>query len=349
MNKLFLPLLSVLLFTACSEQVVVNQEKKPLVVQLSPVIYGENPEVHEFPAVISAVKDVDIKFEVSGRLTEVNLTKGKKVTKGQVLAQIDPAPFTRRVEEQRIRHEVATKELRRVERMFADKLVSQSQLDNSQSQFDITKLGFDNAKQDLSYATVVAPFDAIVADRFIENNSYIKAGETIAVLQDRSKIYFSFDVPERIMAKNNGRRDVEAYAYITGAPEQKFELEYVEHETNPDPITQTYNVTFASDNIDGMSFIPGTRAIVKAQRNSLFNKPLLLPITALVGSNEQGFDVWVYNPQTSVVNKRKVEVGTVIDNFALIVSGVNASELVVSAAANKMHENLSVKPYQRGK
>jgi RND family efflux transporter MFP subunit len=283
---------------------------------------------------------------VSGRLTSVNLVEGSNVTKGQVLAKIDPVPFQRQVDESLIRHEDASRNLDRIKEIFNKKVASQLELDNALSSFTLTKIELENAKQDLSYCTIKAPFDAVIGKRYIENNSYIRAGDTIANLQDRSQLYFSFEVPERTMTANAGNRDVKATAFILGQEEKVFDIHYVEHQTTPDPVSQTYGLTFAIDAEETNLFYPGSRAMVKIERMARTEQALIIPINALVGDKAKGFYLWRFDQAKEEVEKVNVEVSALLNDQFAIVSGVNLGDKVVSAAVNQMHENLKVKEYK---
>lgn len=346
MLRYFIVVFLIIVIQGCSKENSQSQTIQPRVVQLFEVKKRSEQLAYEFPATVSAVRDVDIKFEVSGRLIEANLVEGSQVPKGQILAKIDSTPFQRKVEESRIRHDVAIKELKRVKTMHKRGASSQSMLDNAESEFEITKLALANAEQDLSYCQVRAPFDAYVAERFIENNSYIKAGDSIATLQDRSELYVSFDIPERLMTRNAGNKDVKVVAHILGRPERVFDLHYVEHQTTPDPITQTYTATFAINQHDGVVLTPGTRAIVKVKSNTSQNFGVLVPLSALLGNEESGFDVWLFNPVTRSLQRKPVQVMKIIDSFALLSSGLSAGDKVVSAAANQMGEGEVVQEYK---
>ncbi|REL29637.1 efflux RND transporter periplasmic adaptor subunit [Thalassotalea euphylliae] len=331
---------------ACSEQSVEVAEKPPLVVQLTEVNATNINEVYEFPAIVSAVKDVDVKFEVSGRLIEENLIEGSLVKKGEVLARIDPAPFRRKVEESRTRHQDAARALRRIEEVHAKNVASQRELDDAQSLFTLTKIALEDAEQDLSYCTIRSPFDAVIGTRSIENNSYIRAGDTVANIQDRSELYFSFEVPERVMTSNAGNREIKATASVIGHEQQVFDIHYVEHETTPDPIAQTYKITFAIDGEASELFYPGSRATVKVSDVHESQAALVVPLNALTGSKDSGFFVWQFDKNTNTVAKASVEIAAISGEFALIGKGLKAGDKVVSAAVQQMREGLKVKEYQ---
>lgn len=335
-----------LFLQACSEPVDETKIKAPLVVQLAEVKLVDVINEYEFPATVSAVKSVDIKFEVTGRLTFADLVEGSEVSKGQVLARIDPAPFERQVAEAKIRFEDAIRGLKRVKEVFAKNVASQSALDNSKSQYALTELALANAQQDLSYCTIKAPFDGVVGARYIENNSYITAGTTIANLQDRSKLYFTFDVPERIMTANAGNRDIQATAQIIGQEEVIFDIHYVEHETTPNSITQTYGVTFAIEGEPTKLFYPGARATVKVHSNTNHHSAIFVPVNALIGDKVEGFTVWRFDKKSSQVHPVKVKIESLRDDYAVVISGIKAGDKVVSAAVNQMSEGLVVKEYK---
>ena len=345
MNRIFI-LAAVFVLQACSESTEVKQEVAPVVVQLSSAQVTSLANNYEFPAFVSAVKNVDLKFEVSGRLIFENLIEGSQVKKGKILAKIDPKPFQRKVEESRIRHEDAQRNLKRIKDVFEKNVASQRDYDDAKSQFSITKIALENAEQDLSYCTIRAPFDAVVGARYIENDSLIRSGDSLANLQDRSELYFTFEVPERIMTANVGNRDVKASAHIIGQEDNVYDIHYVEHKTTPDPITQTYGVTFALKGEVANAFYPGSRAIVNIMPNNNSERALLVPLSALVGNSDAGFSVWRLNEQDSKLTQVKVNVSKLHGEYALLSSGIKAGDKVVSAAVGQMREGLLVREYK---
>ncbi len=91
MNRILLIAL-LLCLQACSESTKEVKTDFPIAVQLFRADSVNITTAYEFPAAVSAVKNVDLKFEISGRLVFANLVEGSMVAKGQVLARIDPTP-----------------------------------------------------------------------------------------------------------------------------------------------------------------------------------------------------------------------------------------------------------------
>ncbi len=343
---LLLVLSSTLLF-GCSEPVPENaSDTQTRYVKLARVKNVPTLDEFTFPAVVSPVKTVDVSFEVSGRLVQTDLVTASDVDKGHLLATIDQKPFKRRVEEQQTRRDQAERELARIQKMFDKGLVSQSMLDSAKTSFELADIDLKNAQQDLSYTQLYAPFDAMVSQRLVENNSFVTAGTPIARLQDVSKIYFNINVPERLLSANISRGIDHAEAALLTNKDQWFPVHYVEHSTQPDPVSQTYEAVFAMAPPENMEIPPGARAIVKVSMGGQpYPRGKVIPVKALIGSKEAGFYVWQYLPDSQAVKKVVVEVMHFEDTFAVIETSLTTDDQVVAAGATQVRAGMTVQPY----
>ena len=337
----------ILLLQACSKAPALQPiQEKVQAVKLVPATSNAKLISRTFPAEVSAVKTVDLSFEVSGRLIQTKLMTGTHAEKDQILAQIDPTPFKQRVQEAQTRLNQATRDLARIEATAKNGLVSQSQLDNARTNFELADIALKRAQKDLSYTTLHAPFDAQISERFAENGNYVQAGDLVARLQDVSRFYFNVNVPERLVSKYQEGSLVGASAHIISAPDKVYQLQYVEHATQPDPITQTYKVVFTAE-AKNTNLTPGARAVVNINLdNHVGQQQLLVPFNALQGNDSEGFHVWKFNPETAQVSKQLVDVVELQTHSAAIASGITEGDLIVAAGAAKMREGLIVKPYE---
>ncbi|MBU2879019.1 MULTISPECIES: efflux RND transporter periplasmic adaptor subunit [Aliiglaciecola] len=343
----FLLALSVVLLSACGEESQQQfQPEKPRVVKLTPVISASIQNQSTFPAVVSPVKTIDLSFEVTGRLIQTDIVTGENVEKGHLLASLDPKPFERRVKEQQTRLQQADRELSRIESMFDKKLVSQSNLDDAKTEYELAEIDLSNALQDLEYTKLRAPFDALVANRLIDNNSFVTAGQSLAQLQDVSRIYFNINVPERVLSANEGRKIIKAQASILGNPDKWYDLVYVEHSTQPDAVTQTYQAVFALEGQNQIQVTPGARAMVNVTVETPNNSgSLLIPFRALVGNDADGFFVWRYVAESQTVEKVQVNVHSIEDATVVVDGELNEHDFVISAGATLVKAGMKVEPY----
>lgn len=330
-----------------TEQQAEEKDQAPRYVKLATVTDVPNLDEFSFPAVVSAVKTVNLSFEVSGRLVQMDLVTGSDIQEDKLLATIDRKPFQRRVDESKTRLEQAQRELSRIEKMFAQNLVAQSSFDSAKTTYELAVIDLKKAEQDLSYTQLYAPFDAKVSQRLVENNSFVSAGTPIARLQDVSKIYFNINVPERLLTANIGRGIKQASASLATDQSQWFPVQYVEHSTQPDPVSQTYEVVFAMEPREALPLTPGARAVVKvALQGSTFPEGLIVPVKSLVGKENTGFSVWVYDEDNQTVALQSVTVKHIQDDFAVVGNTLTVGQKVVAAGATKMRANVKVLPYK---
>ncbi|TAA47820.1 efflux RND transporter periplasmic adaptor subunit [Corallincola spongiicola] len=337
-----------MVLVACSgdEAPTATHVATPKVVQLSPVTLANEQQSYQFPATVKPVKTVKLNFEVSGRLNFTDMIQGTTIKKGHLLATMDSAPFERRVRENFARHKQARLELDRLLSLYEKKLAAKRDLDNAETQFEITLVDLENSRQDLSDSKLEAPFDALISERLLENDSYISAGTAVVTLQDVSKVRFELNVSERILSANISNEIISAQAFINGAINKTFDIHYIEHTTEPDPVTQTYKVLFEMDPPEGIRLTPGLRAYVEVNvQNKHHEAGIVVPLNAIVPLGEQRFSVWKYQPESKTVTAAAIDVATISGNFAIVRAGLEEGDEVVSAGVSQMNEGLLVQRY----
>ena len=93
-------------------------------------------------------------------------------------------------------------------------------------------------------------------------------------------------------------------------------------------------------------FYPGSRAIVNIKETHSQIQALVIPLNALMGSRDDGFSVWRLNQAENSISQVTVEVSQLQGEYALISSGLNNGDKVVSAAVGQMREGLKVREYE---
>lgn len=151
---------------------------------------------------VQPVTQVQVGTQVSGSIQSLGADFNSRVTAGQVIAQIDPASFHARVEQDKANLARAQAEVERVKASFAqaDKelararelarrsLISPSELDAAeaahlslQAQIRVaeatvaqSRAALENSQVNLRYTTIVSPVDGIVISRNVD------VGQTVA-------------------------------------------------------------------------------------------------------------------------------------------------------------------------
>ncbi len=137
---------------------------------------------------LQPVSTVEVGSQISGLVQEVLVDFNDSVTKGQVLARIDPATYESRLRQSqaelantRANHDLVKLNADRIRSLHAGNLVSQQELDQSiaqlaqaEAQLLIRNASVENARVDLARCTISSPIDGVVLTR------QIVAGKTVA-------------------------------------------------------------------------------------------------------------------------------------------------------------------------
>jgi RND family efflux transporter MFP subunit len=345
---LVLAVLATVTLQGCSDGDEVAVQQKATVVELVDVQVQTRETIYTFPATVVPKSTANLAFRVGGRLDKVSLTEGQFVKKGALLAKLDPTNFLLAKAKAKVQLKQAKLALKRVQAIATKGIGSEQSVDNAQVAVELAEIGLETAALNMRYSELYAPFDALIAKRLIENQGYIKTGSVVAHLQDLSRIHFKFDVSERLVSRyrsvdSNGTK---ASAYIDGHIDQSFDIEYLEHSTEPDPVTQTYQVIFAMDYPKGLDITPGIRATVSIKSNNEVALTAVgVPINALVTGNDDTLYVWLQDEKTKTVNKQIVTVGPMSQGWIAILSGLKAGQKVVASGSSLMKPDMLVRAY----
>ena len=167
-----------------------------------PVSRGNVRQVVASTGTLQAVVTVLVGSQVSGTIAKLNADFNTKVKRGQVVAELDQAKFSARVEETRanvlaaeaglakskVTVEDAARTLSRTKELLKRELISQSELDAAQTAYDAARSQFNvsqaqvgqaqaalnQANIDLGYTVIRSPVDGIVISRNVD------VGQTVA-------------------------------------------------------------------------------------------------------------------------------------------------------------------------
>jgi RND family efflux transporter MFP subunit len=186
-------------------------QKTPEVVVRSPV-RKNIMDYEECTGRTEAVKTVDVRARVTGYLIKWNFTQGKRVTKGDVLFEIDPRPYEAelaRTDANVVQAEAHLTRLsadyQRAAGLHAKKAMGREEFDKiagdkaeAVAAVGVAKASRDLAQLNLSFTRVLAPVTGIISRTLIDEGNLVKADDTIlTTIVTQDPMYAYFDVDER--------------------------------------------------------------------------------------------------------------------------------------------------------
>ncbi|MGI9283700.1 MAG: efflux RND transporter periplasmic adaptor subunit [Endozoicomonas sp.] len=361
-NKLgFSPLLisslvaAVLALSGCSQP---QEEQKEMIrpVKLFQVEDSNAGNLRQFPAKVYASKEAEISFRIPGELVEFPVKQAEEVKKGQLLAKLDDRDIRNELAARQADYDLAETENNRIQSLRKKKVVSQSELDNSNAKLKSAKAALQLASDKLKYSVLKAPFDGRVAQTLVENYQFVQSQQTILILQGSNTLDVSIQVPESIVS--NVRENEVDYSYqpivtFAGRSGTEYKASYKEHSTRVTPGTQSYEVVFTLPIPEDVTVYPGMGATLildlsKVSPRTNAGQHFIVPLSAVLKDDATGKEqVWVYDEQNNSVNPVEVTVGTILQSGIEVTSGLKEGERIVSAGVNRLRPGMAVKPLQR--
>lgn len=341
-------LLPLLVLLGCKPSPPPKKEAVPFV-KIFHIPGTKDSTERSFPGTVEASEKADLSFLVSGRLVDLPVKEGEKVTKGQLIARLDPTDYEIAVGEAKSKAELARVELDRTTKLLAKQFASKKEYDANKTAADVAEAKLKIAEQNLSYTSLFASFSREISKKYVENFQNVLAKKPIVRLQDRSIIDIKVQIPESLIIRSDRVKEGIFEVEFETAPEVRYKATLKEISTQANTETQTYSVLFTLPNPKELNVLPGMTAVIHAQFQLTKGKEeniFTIPISAVFSDKKGKSYVWVIRPSSSTLKKQEVKISRLVNEGAVITEGLSPGQDIVAAGAEFVKEGMTVKPFE---
>lgn len=303
-----------------------------------------------FPGTIEADSEVDLSFEVGGRLVEFPVQRGMKVKKGDVVGRIDPSNFENQVKNAEADLKQARSSLERIERALKVNAVSQQEATQAQAAVQKTEALLAIQRKALADTVLLASFDGRVSQTYADAFDTVAPGRAVLKLQNVERLALAVSVPEGyIMSSTAEQLEHARYTVqFDPLPGTHVPAKLKEFATMADPVTQTYRARFTFENPDGVRLLPGMTGTVGVE----VAHPKTAAASLLVPSNAVGFDsagaafVWVLEGEGEGIytaQRRMIQLGERNGDEVTVSDGLTPGERIATAGVAILTEGRRVR------
>ncbi len=359
-----------LALNGCQRPKAAGMEKPPegpVPITVTTVQSGNFPAVFNANGQTQAYYTTQIYARVSGYLLKRNYTEGQWVTKGQTLFTLDPSDLNNALKSAQASYDLANANyinakaaLNRVKPLALANAASAQDLDAAMAgerstfaSLNAAKVAVEQAKLNLSYATIKSPIEGFVDKSKIDIGTYIAAGANglLTTVYQTNPMYVNFTFSEnekmarqnaiasgKLIAPKGGKYDVELTLGDGTILNRTGQINFIA----PFIDSTTGNITYRAviDNADH-KLLPGQFVHVKVNGMEWSNALYVPQKTLLTGDKGK----FVYTLEANnTVTPHPVVAGEWVGENVLITSGITAGTKIAADGLAKLKPGAEVIP-----
>jgi len=300
---------------------------------------------------ISPFEKVELKFEKEGVVKKVYVEEGRRVKKGEVLAELDENEFILKEEYAKNKYESEEnlfysreKEYELKKRLYEKGAILKEKLEQVKFELDSQKSKmlsaqkeWELAKENLKKIKLVAPCDGIIDEKEVEEGEFVTPQDKVFTIIKVDKVYAEVGITEKEIPKI--RKNLLAIINVDSYPEQQFAGKVKTIHPSLKGFSRTLTVKIELDNTQGKllpgMFLKGDIILVSFKNVNIVPTKNILPL-------RPGFYVVpvviperTFTPQeieeakvTGTIELRNIQLQYRGEEYS-VVTGVGKGELIV--------------------
>ncbi|WP_253643680.1 efflux RND transporter periplasmic adaptor subunit [Vibrio splendidus] len=295
---------------------------------------------------IHSNQSIDVTSQMSGQVKEILFTSGQQVNKGDILVKLDDALLKSNYKSQLSKVELVKVELMRNKLLLRNNSVSKNSVDKLQAQFNAEGAKLEYIATQIDYMKVKAPFSGSVGIRNIDVGDFINSSTAIVELEDKSKQYVDFSIPELYLHDVKVGQDLQFNSEATNdevfhgtisaiepssdSNTHNIELRAMANQAVPLEAGMYVDATLITSESDTIVAVPSVAISYTLYGNTVF----VLDTSTKKASEHSSNDASPFYEYKVV--QRTVEVGPKQGGYVGVVSGLKAGDVVVTSNQHQL-------------
>ncbi len=342
-----------LFITSCgSEDKKAVAENSPAIkVKVSNIIANNNNPFLSVSGKIQATNSADLSTRMMGFVKKVHVNVGDKVKKGQLLVSINNTDLQAKkaqvdagILQAQTAFTNAEKNYNRFKNLFASSSISQKEMDDMTTNYQMAKAGLESAKQmkneinaQFTYSNIKAPFSGIITNKNIDAGDMANPGMPLISLESPKDFEVLAMVPETEISEIEKGTDVNV---LVKSIDKTVKGKVTEVSTSAKNSGGQYlvKVNLEKTNVSILSGMFATVQFPLEQKTK--SEMVLIPVDVIV-KNGQLSGVYTVS-QTNTALLRWLRLGRTYGNNVEVLSGLNANESYIISADGKLFNGAKI-------
>jgi membrane fusion protein (multidrug efflux system) len=313
-----------------------GKEKTPVPVSVASAAVAPISSYTSSTANLLAENEVKVLAEADGRIAQLLVDEGTRVSRGQVLAAINPEDARIAMTKAQVRTTNARAAYNRAREMHDKQLISQGDFDKTMMEKEVAESELAEAEWRLGKTTIRAPFSGVVTQRKVTLGQHVRPGEELFTVTDFDPLVANIYLPEKdVFGLTPGRQ---VRITLKAAQEVQFpgKIRYI----SPVVDTSSGTVKVTVEAVQPpVTVRPGGFVTIDIVRETRENA-LVIPREAVLRELQAAH---VFVAEGDVAKKRSVALGLEEGGRVEVHSGLKAGEKVVVSGQGGLRDGAKIK------
>lgn len=287
---------------------------------------------------VDAEENVNISSQMPGTVNSILVKTGDRVSKGQLLAELDYSSYAAQREALKPGLNLAITAFEKQQRLWNQKIGSEMQFLQAKSQKESLEKQLNSLNELIDMMRVKSPIDGTIDDISLKLGQAAAPGAPGIRVVNYSKLKAKADVAESYASKVAVGNEVELYFPDL---EKRVPSKITFKGRVINPLTRTFTVETALQSLE--DYHPNMLAVVKIVDYSN-DKALVVPINFIQNSDEGSYVmVAKKDGAKNVARKQFVKVGKTYGGMAEITSGLTEADQIISTGYQDLNDGDAIK------
>ena len=328
-------------------------------VQVVTQVVHEEPAFYfdEYPAIVKALQEVELRAQVNGYVTAIHFKEGEKVRKGQALYSIDQQQTESAYKQaqanlaaQEANLERAKRDVERYRQLDKQDAIAKQQVDYAeatyaaaQQQVEASKAAVRSSQTNVRYSTIVAPFDGTIGISQVRLGSVVVPGQTLLnTISSDDPVAVDITISQsdiypftQLLKTKTAKGDSTFSLAFNGQVYPEFgKISIIDRAVDQQTGTIKARVVFPNPDHTLRAGMSGTLRVQSPVKTSV-----VIPYKAV---NEQLGEFFVYLADSAKATQRKVVLGKQFGKAVIIKDGLRPGDTIITEGIQNLREGSAI-------
>ncbi len=280
-------------------------------------------------------EEVEVRSEVSGRITHIYFKEGQFISKGQLMVKLNDDDLQAEMQKLKIEIKLAEDKENRQKQLLAASAVSKDEYEVVLTNYQMLKANAEILRTKIEKTRIIAPFSGLIGLKEVSPGAFINNGTVITTLQSVKPLKLEFSIPEKYVPYVQNNMVVSFKVVQNNAI---YKAKVYARDPKIDQSTRTVKIRAIYPNTDGKLF-PGSFTDVTIPIGGQ-QKGIMIPSMAYI-PDINGAKVFISKNGTAM--SIPVKSGLRTESAVQITDGLSVGDTVLTTGILQLKPNTPVR------